>query len=208
MGKKENILREILNGNKGENFKIPNESFINLEEIKRIYSKLGGKLGNFPLRIGNFDIKFGRNNYLELDEQLHFNRYRLITFNSKIYSNCKIFLVGSYKKWCDEKEIICLKSGRSGGKWKNKSSEKQFPNSSENGDLNGNGSSRWKQRAFYDFLKDVYVIENNIKMRRISIWETIDGKTVKEILEKELKNYYSSLIDYINKKFSVQNENS
>jgi hypothetical protein len=202
MGKKETLLCNILQGTKGERFQVNDTSLKNLDHIKKIYTELGGCSNKIPLRIGNFDIKLQNDHYLELDEQLHFNRYRLITLKSDIYLNCKSFNVDFYKKSCQIHEIDCLNSGGYGGKWKNDSTEKLFLKSSPNKDLNGNGSSRWKQRAFYDFIKDCFALENKIILQRVSIWETIPSKIkIKDILDKEMEQHYNELRTFILNKF-------
>ena len=53
----------------------------NFQLIQECYRKLGGQLEVPPLRFGSWDIcaeKF----IIELDEERHFNRYRLITLMS------------------------------------------------------------------------------------------------------------------------------
>ena len=202
MGKKEILLRKILNEEKGERIKINLDSLKNLDQIKKIYNELGGCSNKISLWLCHVEIKLQNDKYLELDEQLHFNRYRLITLNSKLYVNCNLFNVDFYKDLCKNHEIDCLKSGGYAGKWKNNSTEKLFLKSSPFKDLNGNGSSRWKQRAFYDFIKDIFALENNKNLRRVSIWETIaNGILIKNILDNEIKEYYDELREFILNKF-------
>jgi hypothetical protein len=90
---------------------------------------------------------------VELDEQRHFNRYRSLTLESSIYSHLPQFPLQLYKDLCVKHEEQCLKAGGFGGNWSNPSCEKDFGKASEPKKLSGNGSPRWKQRAFYDFLK-------------------------------------------------------
>ena len=60
------------------------------------------------------------------------------------------------------------------------------------------GSARWKQRAFYDFMKDsLNLIFPEIALVRISIYETIEGKTIHEILNKKILEYYPELAKII-----------
>ncbi|MFT4309101.1 MAG: hypothetical protein ACMXYL_01290, partial [Candidatus Woesearchaeota archaeon] len=197
MGLKEELLRNILGGIKGESISLGENSIKNINEVKRVYKLLLGTSNKLPLRIGNFDIKV-QGTYIELDEHLHFNRYRLITLNSSIYKNTKIFNLELYKKLCKEHEEDCLKSGGYGGKWKNNSTEKLFAKSSPYKDLRGNGPSRWRQRAFYDFMKDLYATEKKIKLRRFSVWERIEsGVLIKDILDKKLKAHYPQLRTHV-----------
>ena len=77
-----------------------------------------------------------------------------------------------------------MKAGSYGGKWKNSSTDTQFKPSNEEGVLDGNGSSRWKQRAFYDFLKDVHGIVRGIPVIRISIYDTYKNESIGSILSR------------------------
>lgn len=58
------------------------------------------------------------------------------------------------------------------------------------GELTGNGAPRWKQRAFYDFVKDLTPLLLDILVVRISIWDSlkISGTeySVGEILDKKI----------------------
>ena len=60
-----------------------------------------------------------------------------------------------------------------------------FLNSNTEKDLSGNGSSRWRQRAYYDFLKDITSKYKNIHIIRISIYETDQDKTVGDLLNNQ-----------------------
>lgn len=57
----------------------------------------------------------------------------------------------------------------------------------DNGCLNRAGSSRWKQRAFYDFLRDVTGLIKGIPVIRLSIYQTFKGKNVQDIIESKDK---------------------
>lgn len=55
-------------------------------------------------------------------------------------------------------------------------SEDFFPDS-------GNGPSRWKQRAFYDYLKDLYSVIENIPVIRLSIYDQVHYSTLNQLIE-------------------------
>lgn len=93
-----------------------------------------------------------------------------------------------------------MKKGDNRKYWKTTSTEKQFGKSAAEGILNGDGSSRWRQRAFYDYLRDVGQYVGNYKLIRISIYKRIEHKTIGEILERELTKYYSQLLKEIESK--------
>lgn len=165
-------------------------------EVQNIYKKIGGVCDSFPM---NYRWDIQRLDFiLELDEELHFNRYRLITLDSNVYAKCPFFSVENYKIYCEKYEDDCLNAGSWGGKWKSESSEKQFLKSGPNGDLDGNGSSRWRQRAFYDYLKDLNLFVRGIKVIRVSIYDQFRGEQLKCILEaqdkKKLKIYLSEAL--------------
>jgi hypothetical protein len=157
-------------------------------EVFRVYKSLGGILDQAPLRYGDFDfIVDGK--IIELDEEAHFNRYRELTLTSKIYQGEHYFDVSKYTKHCKMYEAACLKGRSFGGYWTNDSTEKQFGVANSNGDLTGNGSPRWKQRAFYDFLKDFIPILFKTPVIRLSIYDLLsDGSgytyTINQILEQ------------------------
>ena len=151
-------------------------------EVRRVYTQLGGVLDEFPINY-RWDITYP-DFIIELDEELHFNRYRYETLQSVIYKDDHNYVVDDYKRYCNEYEDKCLKAGSYGGKWKNSSTDTQFKPSNEEGVLDGNGSSRWKQRAFYDFLKDVHGIVRGIPVIRISIYDTYKNESIGSILSR------------------------
>ncbi len=204
MVKKEDVLRDIFKAKKGDRIKTSEDSLKNIDEIKKVYKDLTGTLTKIPLRISNFSIKIDSKTFIELDDQLHFNRYRLQTLKSEIYQNCKLFNVEEHKRLCEEHEPTCLRIAGDTDRWKTNNSEKAFLKSGPEKKLEGNGSSRWKQKAFFDFIKDVYAIENEINLKRVSVWETVKGNiTIKQILDEEIKEHYENLKKHILRKFEV-----
>jgi hypothetical protein len=58
----------------------------------------------------------------------------------------------------------------------NSSTEGHFGPSGPRGDLSGRGSSRWKQRALYDFMKDLTQLNPLAPaVARIAIWDLLPG---------------------------------
>ena len=72
-----------------------------------------------------------------------------------------------------EHEKDCLKAGNHGGRWTNLSCEKQLGKSSPLANYQTVGASTWKQRAFFDFIKDIAPLIIGIRMARISIWDRV-----------------------------------
>jgi hypothetical protein len=54
----------------------------------------------------------------------------------------------------------------------------QFGAASVPGHLEGAGSPQWKQRAFYDFVKDTSPISLDLPVSRVAIWQPIEHKGV------------------------------
>ncbi len=155
-------------------------------EIERVYQSLGGILPSIPLNLRHWDIEFD-GVAVELDEYLHFNRYRSVTLKSVGLARLPRFPLDAYQRYCLEHEDMCLKNGSYGGKWSNGSCEDQFGKGSRPGDLTGNGSPRWKQRAFYDFVKDLSPLLIGVRVVRVALWdEIVDARrteTVGDILD-------------------------
>ena len=194
--KKENILKQIVLQEYGEK-KHPklttNQFLLSSElyfEIERIYKELGGTQEEPPLKFGAWDISTPKF-IMELDEENHFNRYRLQTLNSNIYQMINGFRLDEYMCFCKLYESSCRKHG---GFWKNNSSEMLFVKSDDNGCLNGTGSSRWRQRAFYDFLRDITGVISGIPVIRLSIYQTFKSKKVQDIIESKDKTMILDLV--------------
>lgn len=170
------------------------------DEVCKVYKDLGGVLNVPPLNPGKWDIEL-ENCIIELDEENHFNRYRLKTLESPIYESYTNFDVENYRKYCKSYDKKCPISQK---RWSNPSSDKQFGESGLNGDFKGNGPSRWKQRAFYDFIKDVYSIITGIPVIRISIYDQVKYSTIKQLLDNEdsirIKEYLRYIIEMQDKK--------
>ena len=159
-------------------------------EVKSMYKELGGTQEDPPLTFGPWYISTPEF-IIELDEENHFNRYRLQTLNSNIYQMINGFRLDEYMRFCTLYESGCRKHG---GFWKNNSSEKLFVKSDDNGCLDGAGSSRWRQRAFYDFLRDVTGLIKEIPVIRLSIYQTFKGRKVYDIIESKDKAMILDLV--------------
>lgn len=146
------------------------------QEIELVFKKLGGILP-IPLNLRHWDLEF--------DEELHFNGYRGITLQSDAYRFLPRFPLDLYKSYCSDYQDSCLRRSH-GGYWTNRSCEAQFGPASPLKDITGNGAPRWKQRAFYDFVKDLSNLLVGVKVVRVAIWDRLRAggttTTVKELL--------------------------
>lgn len=191
MGERQALLKSLAEDiYDNSSIKTPKISIFEIEysglisEVERIYYALGGTSEQVPLNYGAWDILL-KDFYIELDEERHFNRYRFETLTSSIYEDYSNFSVSNYREYCLMNEEQCLKSASWGNNWRTNSSDKLFIVSGDNGDLSKNGSSRWRQRAFYDFIKDLISVVRKVPVLRVSIYDNYNGNTVNEMLIKK-----------------------
>lgn len=141
--------------------------------MKEIFEDLGG-YGSFPmLEKLKFDFKIGRH-LIIWDEELHFNRYRLATFRSEMYSEWTFPFSESHKRLCRTFEKECLKAGMQQRIWNGPPVAKNvFGEASESGDFSGNGATGWKLLGYNDAQYDLQTRLHGYKLIRLSPYETL-----------------------------------
>ncbi len=141
--------------------------------LKEIFEDLDG-VGDFPL-LEKLKVDFKINRQLFLfDSELHFNRYRLMTFRSELYENLSFPFYVSHKRLCRNYEKDCLKSGLQQRVWEGPPVAKSwFGLASEPGDFSGVGASGWKLTAYNDAQKDLQSRIHGYKLIRFSPYETL-----------------------------------
>jgi hypothetical protein len=192
LGKKEEALRQLLGGQadvQAQRIARPSREDIlasrYLHLVVDMYRRLGGVLEDFQLNLRSWDMNIG-NVAVELDEQLHFNRFRLETLKSEVYAELPQFPLGAYQGFCARHEQACIRAGKHGGKWTSVSSENQFGLSPSRGDFFGAGPARWRQRAFYDFVKDLSPLIIGIPVVRLAVWdEVLAGGRLVQLVQLE-----------------------
>lgn len=116
----------------------------------------------------------------------------------------KGFDIVDYAKYCADYENNCLKKSSWRKYWTSPSTEKQFGLPGQNGDLKENGSPRWRQRAFNDYLRDAFVIIYRTPLVRISIYDKILAKdqikSVGTILMDANASDLSEMVKFIEQK--------
>ncbi|WP_020532769.1 DUF7255 family protein [Flexithrix dorotheae] len=177
-----------------------------LAMIKYVYEELGGTGDMQEIQPPQWQLEF-EGLAVELDEQLHFNKYRRTSLRSQVYDDYKSVSVNNYRTFCRKFDKECLKSGLSGSNWTDSFAEKHFGKAEERGDLGGNGSPKWKLRAFQDFLKDVSARILPIRFIRIAIWEEImiNRQLVKvnQILTMPTEDTRKALFQHIERKIKI-----
>lgn len=165
-----------------------------------VYRALGGRHSHPPCRLGHWDLEFD-GVAVELDEYLHFNGYRAATLASPVYQELPNFPLRAYLGYCSDHKDHCLKVGRREGTWSNASCESQFGPAASPGDLTGGGAPRWKQRAFYDFVKDLSPLLISVQAVRISVWDVVregrEDRRVEEALANPSPASAAALVELI-----------
>lgn len=182
-GKRANNLKALLvaAGSVSTADKLPRPSGAeHHDELLALYHRLGGRNNSPAWRPGAWDLTFDGPLVVELDEQLHFNRYRALTLDSSWATGLP--WTTAYRAYCTNYEARCLRDGRSQQRWTNPSCARSFRGGPA-GDLDA-GAPRWKQRAFYDAMKDTLRTSGlALSFARVSIYDTVDGELLDDVLE-------------------------
>lgn len=151
--------------------------------VEGLYRGLGGKQEPPVLRPGGWDLALVGGVVIELDEELHFNRYRSRTLATPWSTGLPWF--GAYLAFCSQLEDHCLRAGVWGKRWTNESCERMFGPPAPSGDLDSpGGAPRWKQRALYDAIKDAVTSVNvGVRLVRLSVHDELDGVSLGAVLE-------------------------
>ncbi|MCC3299413.1 DUF7255 family protein [Arthrobacter caoxuetaonis] len=145
-------------------------------EALDIYGRLQGIQERTLLTSGRWDIAVEGNLLIEVDEQEHFNRHRATTLEGTSYP-----WTADYRRYCTEHESRCRTYG---GYWASGSSSAMFGPASPQGDHTGVGAPRWRQRALYDAVRDVWARDNQVwKLARVSIYDVVDGVRFRDVLD-------------------------
>jgi len=146
-----------------------------------LYQALGGVLARPTLRPGPWDLAFTNGLVVELDEELHFNRYRAMTLDRPWAA--ALPWSPAYRSQCIDHEAMCLGAGTWGKRWTNSSTESMFGPAGPAGDF-AMGAPRWKQRALYDAMKDAYVAANpGFALARVSVHDLVGEVSLGAVLE-------------------------
>lgn len=150
-------------------------------EIEDLYQQLGGVEPEPSLRPGAWDLAFEGDLVVELDEELHFNRYRSATLDPAWTASLP--WRANYLRYCAEHERACLSAATWGKRWTNPSCERLFGEGGAPGDLSGAGAPRWKQRALYDAIKDAAAAVGAVRLARVATVDMVAGVPLGDVLE-------------------------
>lgn len=157
---------------------------LNQAMIRDTYERLGGNPEQFDrIRPGGYDLAFSTPDGLlliELDEEQHFNRYRSTTL--AVTEPLTLPWTPAYLDYSEHNEGRLLPGWGTGRRWTNPSAARFFGEPSSPGDFTSNGAPRWRQRAFYDSVKDALP---NRHLARVAVYDTTsDGRTLEAHLRR------------------------
>jgi hypothetical protein len=136
------------------------------------YRRLGGVLADPTFRPGAWDLALAGGIVVELDEDLHFNRYRGLTLDADW--SVELPWQHDYSSLVVEYEAECLAAGKWGKRWTNPSCERMFGIADSPGTFATAGAPRWKQRALYDAIKDIAALERSgPQVARLSVFDLV-----------------------------------
>lgn len=172
--------------------------------LNNVFEDLKGN-GNMPvLEHLKFDFKIHR--YLFVyDDTVHFNRYRLSTLKTDLYSTFTFPWSDSYKRLCRTFEKECIKAGLQDRIWKGPPiASRIFGKSEDPGNLSGNGSSGWKLNAYNDAQYDLISRLHGYKLIRIPEYENImiggSLKKIDDLLLNPKEEYQKAILNWVTRK--------
>lgn len=151
-----------------------------------------------------FDFKINRFLFV-YDDTVHFNRYRLSTLKSELYSTFTFPWSDSYKRLCRTFEKECIKAGLQDRIWNGPPiASRLFGKSEEPGNLSGNGSSGWKLNAYNDAQYDLISRLHGFKLIRIPEYENImiggSLKKIDDLLLNPKEEYQKAILNWVSRK--------
>ena len=150
--------------------------------VMNLYRALGGTGVSVQLRPGAWDLLFEGGLIVELDEELHFNRYRATTLEPAWAA--RLPWRDDYLKFSTEHEAACLAAAQWGKRWTSPSCERLFGPADPPGTFGAGGAPRWKQRALYDAMKDAAALDfPQTRLARLATLDAADGVQLGTALE-------------------------
>lgn len=140
-----------------------------------VYERLGGRPEGRAINSGTWDLAVEGNLLIEVDEQEHFTRHRIVSLEGTTFP-----WTADYQRYSAAHEDRCRTYGKY---WTTDRSAAMFGPASAPGNHDGVGSPRWRQRALYDAVRDIWVQDNpGWRLARLSMYDVVDGVRFNEVL--------------------------
>lgn len=144
--------------------------------VMSLYRQLGGVLDEPEFRPGSWDLAYD-GVIVELDEDMHFNRYRAATLGMSAIASAP--WAAAYDDFCRAHE---RRSGTGGRRWSSPSAERMFGAAAPHWTFERGGAPRWKQRALYDAMKDIASAAGVVRLSRVSVYDMVEGVRLEDLL--------------------------
>jgi hypothetical protein len=170
-------------------------------KIESLYRALGGRQLDPSLRPGAWDLAVCDGLLVELDEELHFNRYRRLTMEATWAA--PLPWSSDYRRHCVDYEPSCLAAAQWGKRWTNPSCERLFGAGATPGELAGGGAPRWKQRALYDAIKDAAASAGSVQLARVATVDVVAGAQLGDVLAGRSTVAPGLVADFVRRRAAV-----
>jgi hypothetical protein len=155
-------------------------------ELHDLFAQLGGIQLKPEFTAGPWDLVYRGAIQLELDEEQHFNRYRRTSLNEPWAG--QLPWAERYLSYSAVFEPDCLRKGGHGGYWTSPATERMFGPADLPRTFDGKGSPRWKQRAFYDAIRDACALHVPVvSIARISIYDVVGEYVLRDVLDERVE---------------------
>lgn len=161
-------------------------------DVIRLYRGLGGAVDHPRLAPGAWDIAYQNGLVIELDEEMHFTRYRAQTLETAWAP--QLPWTDSYRRYAAEHEG---RVGTGGRRWSNPSAARLFGGEDPPLTFGAFGGPRWKQRALYDAIKDAAALDGIVTLARVSVHDVVGGTLLNDILYGKASVDLEVLTDFI-----------
>lgn len=178
------------------------------ELLQEVFQSLEGNGRPPVLEKLTFDFKINRLVFV-YDDEVHFNRYRLLTLKTSLYETFSYEWADAYKRLCRTYEKDCLKVGMQERIWNGPPlAKKIFGRAAESGDLTGTGAIGWKLNAYNDAQYDLVSRLHGYKLIRIPQYENlmIGGslKKLDDLLLKPHESNKTALTNWLKRKIEAR----
>ena len=104
-----------------------------------------------------------------------------------------------YRQYVRDRE---RRAGIGGRRWTSPSAERLFGRADPDGVFGVHGAPRWKQRALYDAMKDAAAAVGQVRLARISIYDTVEDVALNEVLYGRAHVSADSIAELVNQRTS------
>lgn len=160
------------------------------DELHAVCADLGLRSTKLPLQASKVDIEVN-GVAIALDDEVKFNRSRLQTLASPIYSLPLIYNLNRYKSYCQQVMPDVEFPAIEGRSQKQRGSLRKFPET----------TMTEKLQAVNDFMQDLLPLVHYVPVLRISVYdqlETPEGTvSIHTLLAEENKKHFEILADYL-----------